>query len=156
MAAYKNIFIATILTFSNYSAFACKYVLAIDVFYEKGAVNLTNVEEKKLQDWLDASLVKFPFVGSIGIEANAYAPNLEDAEILAATRGNLLKIRFSTKLPADTIIQVGSFGHTSPKRDVLPTTDVVFIDITPDVEKMKLPPCSPRPKVISPNDFQKD
>ena len=145
MAAYRNIFIAVLLMSSHYSVFACKYVLAIDVFYEKGAITLTSAEDKKLQEWFDASLVKFPFIGSLGIEANAYAPNLEDAKILAATRGTLLKAKLSMKLPADTIIQVGSFGHTKTKRDVLPTTDVVFIDITPDVEKMKLPPCSPQP-----------
>jgi hypothetical protein len=148
METFKKVSIAALLIFFQHSALACSYVRAIDVFYEKGAITLSRSENKKLQSWLESSLVEFPAISSISIEANAYASNIEEAKSLANTRGMLLKIELSTKLPSDVIFSSSFFGHTKIKIDELPTTDVVFIDIRPDVEKMKLSPCSP--VIISP------
>ncbi|MGF6213787.1 hypothetical protein [Comamonas sp. 4034] len=145
MAICKKLLLIVFLALPQFSVFACSYVSAVDVFYEKGKTTLTDSENKKLQEWFQSSLKMFPIVGSLSIEANAYAPNLEDAKALAKKRGDLTKDALSQKLPVDTLIRVVSYGHTKPKLDVLPSTDVVFIDITPDVEKMKLPPCLPQP-----------
>lgn len=145
MAIYKNLALAALILFSHTSTFACKYISAVDIFYEKGKTTLSEAENKKLQDWFQSTLKMFPAVGSLGIEANAYAPNLEEAKALAKKRGEAIRHLLSQKLPADTLISVESYGHTKPKLDVLPTTDVVFIDITPDVEKLKLPSCLPVP-----------
>ena len=143
MGIYKKLVLIVCIAFSQASAFACSYVSAVDIFYEEGKTTLSETENKKLDDWFQSSLKMFPEVCSLLIEANAYAPNLEEAKALAKTRGDAIKSSLSKKLPADTLIRVASYGHTKPKIDVLPKTDVVFIDITPDIEKMKLPPCSP-------------
>lgn len=145
MAIYKNIALAALIFLSHTSAFACKYVSAVDIFYEKEKTTLSEAENKKLQDWFQSTLKMFPAVGSLGIEANAYAPNPDEAKALAKKRGEAIKHLLSQKLPTDTPTRVVFYGHTKPKLDVLPSTDVVFIDITPDVEKLKLPSCLPVP-----------
>ena len=145
MAIFKNLALAGFISFSQASALACTYLSAVDIFYESGKTTLSEAESKKLQDWFQSTLKMFPAVGSLGIEANAYAPNLEEAKALAKKRGEAIKHLLFQKLPADTPTRVVFYGHTKPKLDVLPTTDVVFIDITPDVEKLKLPSCLPVP-----------
>ncbi|GAB2828913.1 hypothetical protein GCM10027276_34800 [Comamonas piscis] len=145
MAIFKNLALAGFILFFQTPALACTYLSAVDIFYESGKTTLSEAENKKLQDWFQSTLKKYPAVGSLGIEANAYAPNLEEAKALAKKRGEAIRHSLSQKLPADTLISVESYGHTKPKLDVLPTTDVVFIDITPDVKKLKLPSCLPVP-----------
>lgn len=145
MAIYKNLALAALFFFPHTSTFACTYVSAVDIFFEKDKSTLSEAEKKKLQDWFQSTLKMFPEVGSLGIEANAYAPNLDEAKALAKKRGDAVKHLLAQQLPADTSTRVVFYGHTKPKLDVLPTTDVVFIDITPDVEKLKLPSCLPVP-----------
>lgn len=143
MEHYKKLSIALFLACAQFSAFACSYVSAVDIFYEKGKSTLSSAENKKLQEWFKSSLEMYPVVSSLSIEANAYAPDKENAKALADQRGESIKNILSKQLPPETIIRYISFGHTETKLDVLPTTDVVFIDIRPDVEKMKIQPCAP-------------
>lgn len=145
MAIYKNLAFAALIFSLQSTAFACRYVSAVDLFYESGKTTLSEAESKKLQDWFQSTLKMFPAVGSLGIEANAYAPNPDEAKALAKKRGEAIKHLLSQKLPTDTPTRVVFYGHTKPKLDVLLSTDVVFIDITPDVEKLKLPSCLPVP-----------
>lgn len=143
MVLYKKLTVASFIACMHIPAFACSYVSAIDIFYDRGASSLSNPEDAKLQAWFKSSLEMFPIVSSLSIEANAYASDKQEAKKLAEKRGELVKNSLSKQLPPETIIRLISFGHTETKLDVLPTTDVVFIDIRPDVDKMKLTPCSP-------------
>ncbi|WP_280188739.1 hypothetical protein [Delftia sp. PS-11] len=118
---------------------------SIDVFYVQGQASLSATEDKKLQTWLRSSLVDFPIISSISIESNAYANSLEDAEELAKKRGELLKNIFLKQIPSETFIRLTPLGHTKNHLEMLPNTDVAFIDLRPDVEKLNLPPCSPIP-----------
>ncbi|MCS4292529.1 hypothetical protein M2375_000735 [Comamonas sp. BIGb0152] len=83
MIIYKNLALAAIISFSQATAFACSYVSTVDIFHEKSKATSSETKNKKLQDRFQFTLNKFPAIGSLSIEENAYAPDLEDANALA-------------------------------------------------------------------------
>lgn len=131
--------------FIHASSMACGYVKSVDIQFNRGAPELSSSELSKLNSWLDTSLAVFPIVNIMIVESHAYAPNKKMAKTLASRRGEFIKSVLLKKLPADTQFDITSFGHTESKVDTLPSTDIAFLDLRPNEEKMRLPPCTPVP-----------
>lgn len=140
----NKIFVIVLCLFVEASASACTRVMAISYNFDEGSAALKAVDREKLTNWLEKSLRIFPF-GIMLIESHAYANTKEKAQELAKSRSEYIKENMFQQLPADTLFEIHDYGHTTRKAPWLESSDIVFINWYPDLEKLKLPPCQSIP-----------
>ena len=79
------------------------------------------------------------------IESHAYAHTEKKAQALAQARIEYVKEKLLQQLPKDTEFGTGFMGHTTKKVEWLKSTDIIMLNLAPDVKKLGLPPCLPQP-----------
>lgn len=142
----KSLLILIFTCASVPSALACKYLDAKRIQFQPGVVELSHLQVAELAEWVHRAYKKWPIMSEVQIQVDAYHPSKKDADRIAKEREKnvvrTLKALMPTKPESWSVF---SQGVPVPGDDQFTNYDITYLVLTPDVEKLKLPDCNPRP-----------
>lgn len=126
-------------------ALACSYMAPLKLQFDAGESHLSKKQVIAIVEFMDSTYAKWPAFDEIQLAAEAYAPVKKEADELARRRlENVVRV-VQMRIRDEVRVLKDFQGIPIPKTPDGQSYDYAYLLIRPDVEKLGLPDCNPKP-----------